>query len=58
MKEISLVLVAPVVIRTREFFYKKDQVPKRGLEPPFPRGNTLLKRARLPFRHFGLSGLL
>lgn len=25
-----------------------QDVPKRGIEPPFPCGNTLLKRARLP----------
>src|SRR3954452_22202415 len=29
------------------------KVPKRGLEPPLPNGNQLLKLARLPFRHIG-----
>ena len=29
---------------------------KEGLEPPRPLGHTLLRRARLPFRHFRVDG--
>src|SRR5438552_1578696 len=28
-------------------------MPKVGVEPTLPRGNRLLRPARLPFRHFG-----
>ena len=32
------------------------QIPKVGLEPTRPCGHWILSPARLPFRHFGLSG--
>src|SRR6184192_2547119 len=41
------------ISRRRPFGIK---VPKRGLEPPLPNGNQLLKLARLPNGHAALTG--
>lgn len=32
-------------------------VPKEGLEPSIHHWNTILSRARIPFRHFGTAAL-
>ncbi len=38
-----------------DWWYSVLMVPWEGLEPSIPYGNAILSRARIPFRHHGIS---
>ncbi len=53
LRSVSVELLISFLYAPMFAYGERRMVPKEGVEPSRPCGHTHLKRARLPFRHFG-----